>query len=82
MSDLLKLAVSCVAVIVNVHAVDMAKFQLDLDVKNEGQLAAIAKTLHFWGDAFTEHYRAHEIITTPEENDIVRYENLKYYCIC
>ena len=49
MSDLLKLAVSCVAGIVNVHAFDMAKFQLDLDVKNEGQLAAIAKTLHLGG---------------------------------
>ena len=88
MKALLRLAVSTVVVAANVYAVEMADFELDLEYRNIKQLEKIANAnikVAFGVDAFTEHYRAHmwnirnNCEHTPEENEIVRYESLKYY---
>ena len=89
MNTLLKLTVSTVVVAANVQAdVVMPDFELDLEVRDIDQLKKIAKkdvNVAFGVDAFTEHYRAHmwgvrnNYKHTPEENEIVRYESLKYY---
>ena len=88
MKTLLRLAVSTVVVAANVYAVEMADFELDLEYRNIKQLEKIANAnikVAFGVDAFTEHYRAHmwnirnNCEHTPEENEIVRYESLKYY---
>ena len=88
MNTLLKLAVSAVVIVANVYAVEMPDFELDLEHRNTKQLKEIAEkdiNVAFGVDAFTEHYRAHmwdvrnNYKHTPMENDIVRYENLKYY---
>ncbi|MBQ9335420.1 MAG: hypothetical protein IJS10_02665 [Alphaproteobacteria bacterium] len=89
MKALLRLAVSTVVVATNVQAdVVMAEFELDLEHRDIGQLEAISKqdiNVAFGVDAFTEHYRAYmwdirnNYENTPEENEIVRYESLKYY---
>ena len=88
MKALLRLAVSTVVVAANVYAVEMAEFELDLEHRDIGQLEAISKqdiNVAFGVDAFTEHYRAHmwdirnNYKHTPWENEIVRYESLKYY---
>ncbi|MBQ9335239.1 MAG: hypothetical protein IJS10_01700 [Alphaproteobacteria bacterium] len=92
MKALLRLAVSPVVVAANAYAVEsvveMADFELDLEYRDIKQLEAIAKTnikVAFGVDAFTEHYRAHmwdirnNYKRTPEKNEIVRYESLKYY---
>ena len=88
MKALLRLAVSTVVVAANVYAVEMADFELDLEARNIKQLKKIAEkdiNVAFGVDAFTEHYRAHmwdirnNYKHTPMENEIVRYESLKYY---
>ena len=88
MKALLRLAVSTVVVVANVYAVEMADFELDLEARSVEQLQEIAKkdiNVAFGVDAFTEHYRAHmwdirnNYKNTPIENEIVRYESLKYY---
>ena len=88
MKTLLRLAISTVVVVANVYAVEMADFELDLEARSVEQLQEIAKkdiNVAFGVDAFTEHYRAHmwdirnNYKYTPEENEIVRYESLKYY---
>ena len=89
MKALLRLAVSTVVVVANVQAeVIMPNFELDLEHRNIKQLKKIAEkdiNVAFGVDAFTEHYRAHmwnirnNYKHTPWENEIVRYESLKYY---